>query len=186
MTGAAAAAASLPPLIADRCLRTVLSSSIVAPPLSSRRTVSCLSSSVMPSAGSAISAEAPPESSTTSRSRLDRSGRDRQRAPGRRRRCAHRESDAPSRAIRRPRAACRDAPVRYLIIVRSGLPIAATNALSIGPAAFPTAIDVDVGRRVSAGSARARVAQARRARGVQHRQPVPRRAESHCRSLRRC
>ena len=50
-TGAAVAAASLPPLIADRCFRTVLSSSIVAPPFSSRRTVSCLSSSVTPLGG---------------------------------------------------------------------------------------------------------------------------------------
>ena len=60
-TGAGAAAiASRPPLIADRCLRTVFISPIWAPLRSSARLIACLSSSVTPAAGSASSAEPPP------------------------------------------------------------------------------------------------------------------------------
>ncbi len=71
-TGAAAAAASCPPLMADRCLRTVFSSSMPAPARSRRRVVWRLSSSVMPALGAAINEEAPPESSTRSRPSRDR------------------------------------------------------------------------------------------------------------------
>ena len=62
----AAAAASRPPLIAERCLRTVLISPIVAPERSSARVTACLSASVRPGAGSASSAEPPPEIRQTS------------------------------------------------------------------------------------------------------------------------
>ena len=62
----AAAAASRPPLIADRCLRTVLISPIVAPERSSARVTACLSASVRPGAGNASSAEPPPEIRQTS------------------------------------------------------------------------------------------------------------------------
>ena len=47
-TGAAVAAASCPPLIADRCLRTVFSASMSAPASSRRPVVSRLSASVRP------------------------------------------------------------------------------------------------------------------------------------------
>ena len=47
----AAAAASRPPLIAERCLRTVLISPIVAPQRSSARVTACLSARVRPGAG---------------------------------------------------------------------------------------------------------------------------------------
>ena len=62
----AAAAASRPPLIAERCLRTALISPIVAPQRSKARVTACLSSSVMPGAGRASSAEPPPEMRQTS------------------------------------------------------------------------------------------------------------------------
>ena len=63
--GPAAAAASRPPLTADRCLRIVLSAVISAPPFSRALTAVRLSSSVRAPAGTAIKADAPPESSTT-------------------------------------------------------------------------------------------------------------------------
>ena len=63
----AAAAASRPPLIADRCLRTALISPIVAPRArATRRVTACLSARVSPGAGSASSAEPPPEIRQTS------------------------------------------------------------------------------------------------------------------------
>ena len=65
---AAAAAASHPPLIADRCLRTVLSAECRRLHAADSPWRRCLSSRVRPSAGTAISADAPPESSTSSRS----------------------------------------------------------------------------------------------------------------------
>jgi hypothetical protein len=58
-------AASQPPLIAERCFRTVFSAWMSAPARSRRSVVARLSSSVMRSAGTAISAEAPPEMRTT-------------------------------------------------------------------------------------------------------------------------
>ena len=64
--GPGAAAASRPPLTADRCLRIVFSAVMSAPPLSSAFTAVRLSSSVRSPAGTAINADAPPESSTTS------------------------------------------------------------------------------------------------------------------------
>ena len=68
-----AAAASLPPLIAERCLRTTFISPIGAPEASSARLIARLSSSVSPGAGSAISAEPPPEISAITRSSAVRS-----------------------------------------------------------------------------------------------------------------
>ncbi len=64
----AAAAASLPPLMAERCFRTVFISEMVAPLLSSALFTACLSSSVSPSGGSASSAEPPPEIRQSTRS----------------------------------------------------------------------------------------------------------------------
>ncbi len=61
-------AASRPPLIADRCLRTQFISSMAAPLFSSALLMACLSSSVMPSAGSDSSAEPPPEIRHSTRS----------------------------------------------------------------------------------------------------------------------
>ena len=55
------ASARRPPLIAERCFRTQLISPIVAPEFSSSRDSARLSSSVMPSPGSASGAEPPPE-----------------------------------------------------------------------------------------------------------------------------
>ena len=63
-----AAAASRPPLIAERCLRTQFISSIEAPERSSARLTACLSASVSPSAGSDSSDEPPPEISASTRS----------------------------------------------------------------------------------------------------------------------
>ena len=57
----AAARASSPPLIAERCLRRALISSMVAPQASRRRVVSCFSARVRPSAGAGSRAEPPPE-----------------------------------------------------------------------------------------------------------------------------
>src|SRR5439155_23694486 len=62
----AAAAASRPPLIADRCFLTVLISPIVAPERNSARVTVCLSARVSPAAGSASSAEPPPDNRQTS------------------------------------------------------------------------------------------------------------------------
>ncbi len=63
-----AAAASRPPLIAERCFRTAFISVIVAPLASSARFTACLSASVSPSAGKASSADPPPEISASTRS----------------------------------------------------------------------------------------------------------------------
>ena len=56
-----AAIASRPPLMAERCFRTVFISPMWAPDFSSARLTSCLSASVRPGAGRASRAEAPPE-----------------------------------------------------------------------------------------------------------------------------
>ena len=64
----AAAAASLPPLIADKCRRTQFISEMVAPLFNSALLMPCLSASVTPSAGSARSAEPPPEMRQSTRS----------------------------------------------------------------------------------------------------------------------
>ena len=55
------AAASRPPLIADRWRRTQFISLMVAPLASSARLTACLSRSVRPSSGSGSRAEPPPE-----------------------------------------------------------------------------------------------------------------------------
>jgi hypothetical protein len=65
-TGADVASARRPPLIADRCLRTPFNSSMVAPVRIRTSAVLALSSSVTPLAGTAISAEAPPDRRTSS------------------------------------------------------------------------------------------------------------------------
>ena len=68
-TGAAVAAASCPPLIADRCLRTVFSASMSAPASSRRRGgLALVREREARLVGTAISEDAPPESSTRSRS----------------------------------------------------------------------------------------------------------------------
>ncbi len=64
----AAATARRPPLIADKCFRTVFISAICAPHFSKARLTACLSASVIPSAGKASSAEPPPEIRTRTRS----------------------------------------------------------------------------------------------------------------------
>ncbi len=65
-----AASASLPALTRERCFRTVLSSTISAPPLRRMRVITCLSSRERPSDGATKSAEPPPEMrQTTSVSR---------------------------------------------------------------------------------------------------------------------
>ncbi len=64
----AAASASRPPLIEDRCLRTQFISPIGAPLRKSARLIACFSSKVMPGAGSASSADAPPDSRHSTRS----------------------------------------------------------------------------------------------------------------------
>src|SRR5262249_43181379 len=60
--------ASRPPLMRERCLRTVLISTIEAPQASSARVAACLSASERPAAGAIQFAEAPPEMSTSTRS----------------------------------------------------------------------------------------------------------------------
>ena len=70
----AAAAARRPPLIADRCLRTQLISSIAAPQASSERVSPCFSTRRMPGAGLASRAEPPPEARQTRRSSAPRPG----------------------------------------------------------------------------------------------------------------
>ena len=57
-----------PPLMRERCRRTVLISPIVAPERSSARVSACLSSSDSPSAGSGSSADPPPDSRHSTRS----------------------------------------------------------------------------------------------------------------------
>ncbi len=56
------ACANLPPLIRLSCLRTVLSSSMLAPAPLKCFVTACLSASVMPSTGAGSKAEPPPES----------------------------------------------------------------------------------------------------------------------------
>ena len=63
-----AAAASRPPLMADRCLRTAFITPIGAPHASRDAFTACLSASVMPGPGSAARAEPPPEISASTRS----------------------------------------------------------------------------------------------------------------------
>ena len=63
-----AARASCPPLSTERCLRTALSALIVAPASSKSRVVACFSCRVIGGAGAGVSAEPPPEISTTTRS----------------------------------------------------------------------------------------------------------------------
>src|SRR5450756_522316 len=60
--------ASRPPLMRERCLRTVLISPMVAPERSSARVTACLSAKVTPAAGAIQLAEAPPDISTNTRS----------------------------------------------------------------------------------------------------------------------
>ncbi len=78
-----AAAASLPPLMAERCLRTQFISEMFAPQASSARLIACLSASVSPSAGAAQSAEPPPDirASTRSSGPRPRTRSRRRRAP---------------------------------------------------------------------------------------------------------
>jgi hypothetical protein len=64
----AQAAASRPPLMRDRCLRTQFISTMLAPEFSRSRLMRCLSSSVRPSAGSVSRAEPPPEMRHSTRS----------------------------------------------------------------------------------------------------------------------
>ncbi len=66
MRAGAAAAARRPPLIAERCLRTVLISPIVAPQRKSARVTACLSARVSPTAGKVSRADPPPETRHTS------------------------------------------------------------------------------------------------------------------------
>ncbi len=68
----AAEMASLPPLIAERCLRTAFISSMRAPLLSNARVIACLSASVTSPPGSVSSADPPPEMSARTRSSLVR------------------------------------------------------------------------------------------------------------------
>ncbi len=63
------AAASRPPLMADRWRRTQFISLMLAPDLSSARATRCLSSSVRPGPGKGSSAEPPPEIRHNTRSR---------------------------------------------------------------------------------------------------------------------
>ena len=63
-----AAAASRPPLIAERCLRTELISAMVAPEAMSRAVAACLSASLRPGAGRLRSAEPPPDKRHRTRS----------------------------------------------------------------------------------------------------------------------
>jgi len=64
----AAALASPPPLSLERCFRTVLSSRILAPESIRSEVAAALSSREMPGVGAGKSAEAPPDSSTSSTS----------------------------------------------------------------------------------------------------------------------
>ncbi len=60
--------ASRPPLMDERCLRTVFISVIVAPPRSNAFVMACFSSSDTPGAGIAHSAEPPPDINAITRS----------------------------------------------------------------------------------------------------------------------
>src|SRR6266404_3713368 len=66
MRAGAAAAASLPPLMAERCFLTVLISVIVAPERRSARVTACLSASVIWGAGTESNADPPPDARNTS------------------------------------------------------------------------------------------------------------------------
>ena len=90
-----AAAAKRPPLMPDRCLRTVFISPIVAPLTNSAWLTASLSESVIWPAGMTMRAEPPPEMSATTRS----SGPRPSTAP--RMRCAA-STHAPHRRLRRP------------------------------------------------------------------------------------
>ena len=63
-----AAAASRPPLMAERCLRTQFISEMFAPDASKARLIACLSASERPAAGAAHNADPPPEISASTRS----------------------------------------------------------------------------------------------------------------------
>ena len=80
-----AAIASRPPLMAERCFRTVFISPMLAPDFSSARLTSCLSASVRPGAGRASRAEAPPEIRQSTQI-VGRAGPSPSRGCGRRRR----------------------------------------------------------------------------------------------------
>ena len=62
------AAAKRPPLMRERCLRTVFISKILAPLSSKARLICCLSAKVRPSAGKVSSAEPPPETKQITKS----------------------------------------------------------------------------------------------------------------------
>ena len=72
MAAGNAAAASRPPLTADRCLRTRFIVPIGAPDRSSAVLIACLSAKVIPGAGSASSDEPPPEINASTRSSAPR------------------------------------------------------------------------------------------------------------------
>ena len=75
------AAPRRPPLMAERCLRTQLISSMAAPERSSAPVIACLSASSIPGAGRVSSAEPPPEMRQSARSSAPRpSARERMRA----------------------------------------------------------------------------------------------------------
>ena len=63
-----AAAANFPPLIADKCLRSVFISEIGAPDFKSAALTACLSASVIPGDGKLKSAEPPPDINATTMS----------------------------------------------------------------------------------------------------------------------
>ena len=100
-----AAAASRPPLIRDRCLRTQFISSIEAPERSSALLIACLSASERPSGGRVSSAEPPPEIRAMTRSSSPRPA-DQLEDPARPPRARPRRApDAPPRPPRSARRA---------------------------------------------------------------------------------
>ena len=99
-----AAMARRPPLMAERCFRTVFISTMLAPDFSSARLTACLSARVRPGAGSASSAEAPPEIRQSTRSSARQSLHLLEDAAARRRGLSRRARDAPPR---RSRSSCR-------------------------------------------------------------------------------
>ena len=76
------ARASRPPLIRDRCLRTMFISPIGAPERSSARFTCCFCANETPSAGAIQFAEPPPDNSTSNRSSAVASGGEAQRLVG--------------------------------------------------------------------------------------------------------
>ncbi len=122
----AARRASCPPLMREMCLRMALISWILAPEASSSRVVACFSSRVMPSAGSGISADAPPEMRQITRSSF------------------------PAPAAMR---AMRSAPATPL---RVGHRMAALVQLDAAQLGRVPVLHVDAGRRRCGGRARAR------------------------------